>query len=120
MMGARMSTVTRRHIASAVALKSAMPLSEVDDLVVQVLREVTESIVRREGVMLSGFGKFLIVRRNPRAGRDMWRAREVVIPPRWAVVFRASKSWNSSASVNKHVETVAPLVDECLASSSSA
>lgn len=97
-----------------------MPLSEVEDLVVQVLQEVTEGIVRREDVMLSGFGKFLIVRRNPRAGRDIWRAREVVIPPRWAVVFRASKSWKSSASANKHVDAGAPPVDESVYQSSNA
>lgn len=81
-------TITRQDLADAVSRASGLPRSDAGDLVAQVLGLVAATVLKGEPVLLSGFGKFLVVDRAARRARNVRAGHEVMIGARRALVFK--------------------------------
>lgn len=83
-------TLTRADLAEAVYEKVGLSRSESSDLVETVLDEMSDALVRGEGVKISKFGSFSLKSKNERIGRNPKTGVEVPITPRTVIVFKAS------------------------------
>jgi nucleoid DNA-binding protein len=82
------SNLTRAHLAEAVCKATGLPRSDASGFVELFLDLITETLLRGEPVMLSGFGKFLVLKRAARKGRNVKLGTDVMIEPRMAIVFK--------------------------------
>lgn len=57
------------------------------------------AISRGESVMLFGLGKLHSVQRNEKRARNLWTGDTVIVPPRRAVMLRASDSLIAAANL---------------------
>lgn len=83
-------TLTRADLAEAIVQKVGLPRNESQEMVELVLREISATLIRGEGVKLSSFGSFAIRKKGQRVGRNPKTGREVPITPRRVLVFRPS------------------------------
>lgn len=83
-------TVTRAQLSEAVYHEVGLSRNESADLVESVLGEISDALVRGEGVKLSSFGSFSVRSKGQRTGRNPKTGEEVPILPRKVLVFRAS------------------------------
>ncbi len=81
-------TITRNDLAEAVARASGLPRRDGKEFVEVFFDLITESLMRKETVLLSGFGKFSVVERAPRRARNVRAGHDVMIEARQAIVFR--------------------------------
>lgn len=95
-------TVTRADLCEVVYQKVGLSRTESADLVEQVLKEVSDCLVRGETVKLSSFGSFVVRSKGERIGRNPKTGTEVPISPRRVMVFKPSnvlkKTINDSLS----------------------
>jgi integration host factor subunit alpha len=85
-------TVTRRDLARAVVVAcDAVGFGQAATLVDQVLEEISEQLIGGESVTLCNFGKFVIVEKKERKGRNPRTGAFAVVRPRKVVSFRPSK-----------------------------
>lgn len=83
-------TVTRAQLSEAVYREVGLSRNESAKLVESVLDEVSDALIRGEGVKLSSFGSFSVRNKGQRVGRNPKTGQEVPILPRKVLVFRAS------------------------------
>ncbi len=83
-------TLTRADLAEALVNKVGLPRNESQEIVETVLREISSTLARGEGVKLSSFGSFGIRQKGERIGRNPKTGKEVPITPRRVLVFRPS------------------------------
>lgn len=83
-------TVTRADLAEAVYQKAGRSRSESAELVVEVLAEMSDALVRGEVVKLSSFGSFVVRSKGERIGRNPKTGVEVPITSRRVMVFKPS------------------------------
>jgi integration host factor subunit alpha len=84
--------VTRAQLADAVCRAAGLPKSEGAAFVELFLDLISEKLLSCEPVMISGFGKFVVVQRAARKGRNVKLGIDVAIDPRLAIVFKPSPS----------------------------
>jgi integration host factor subunit alpha len=82
--------ITRVQLYDAVHRKVGLSRVESANLTESVLKEITDALERGESVKLSGFGAFIIRKKNQRLGRNPKTGVEVAIAPRTVIVFKAS------------------------------
>ena len=83
-------TLTRADLAEALVNKVGLPRNESQEIVELVLKEISVTLARGEGVKLSSFGSFGIREKGERVGRNPKTGEEVPITPRRVLVFRPS------------------------------
>ncbi len=83
-------TITRAELAEAVSRASGLPRAESSEIVSQVIGLISETVLQGESVLLSGFGKFVVVDRAPRRARDVRAGLELTIGARKALVFKSA------------------------------
>jgi integration host factor subunit alpha len=83
-------TLTRADLAEAIVQKVGLPRNESQEMVELVLREISLTLAKGEGVKLSSFGSFTIRQKGQRIGRNPKTGREVPITPRRVLMFRPS------------------------------
>lgn len=83
-------TVTRAHLSEAVYQEVGLSRNESADLVESILKEISDALIRGEGVKVSSFGSFSVRQKGQRIGRNPKTGEEVPILPRRVLVFRAS------------------------------
>ncbi len=83
-------TVTRAHLSEAVYQEVGLSRNESADLVESILKEISDALIRGEGVKVSSFGSFSVRQKGRRIGRNPKTGEEVPILPRRVLVFRAS------------------------------
>ncbi len=81
-------TITRNDLAEAVARASGLPRRDGKEFVEVFFDLITEALMRKEPVLISGFGKFSVVERAPRRARNVRAGHDVMIEARQAIVFR--------------------------------
>lgn len=85
-------TVTRRDLARSLFLAcDRIAQRQAAALVDQVLDEISETLIKGENVTLCNFGKFVIVEKKERKGRNPRTGDFALVKPRKVVSFRASK-----------------------------
>ncbi len=83
-------TVTRADLSEAVYQEVGLSRNESADLVESILKEISDALIRGEGVKVSSFGSLSVRQKGRRIGRNPKTGEEVPILPRRVLVFRAS------------------------------
>ena len=65
---------------------------EMDEIVNHALEAIHDALVQGEEVAIAGFGKFMVVDRQARKGRNPSSGEEIDIPASKAVRFKVSKT----------------------------
>ncbi|UCD86122.1 MAG: integration host factor subunit alpha [Deltaproteobacteria bacterium] len=74
---------------------------EARDFLNVVLECVTDTLVRGEDVMISGFGKFQVRAKLQREGRHFQTGEKVIIKERKVVTFKASNKLRKAVNIRK-------------------
>jgi integration host factor subunit alpha len=84
--------VTRDDLAGAVYERhGGLSRRESRDLVDRLLERVKNALVDGDAVRISGFGRFEVVRRRARRGRNPSTGQPIDIAPRRRLIFRPSR-----------------------------
>lgn len=84
--------MNKAEFVDAVAEKAGIPRSHAGKLVNAVIETVTETLVKGEPVVLTGFGSFEVRQRAARNGRNPMTGAVVQIPESKVPAFKASKT----------------------------
>src|SRR5512139_2129331 len=99
-------TVTRRDLARSLFVAcDRLAHRQAATLVDQVLEEISETLIKGESVTLCNFGKFVIVEKKERKGRNPRTGDFALVKPRKVVSFRASKYLKSMVSKNEAADS---------------
>lgn len=85
-----MSTVTRAHLARAVAEETGLLQRDAAALVEAAIEAIAERLEAGEAVKISSFGSFRLRDKHRRMGRNPRTLEAAPITPRRVVIFRAS------------------------------
>jgi integration host factor subunit alpha len=83
-------TMTKADIISEVFDKVGLPKQDAEELVEMILDLIKQTLKEGETVKLSGFGNFVVRKKNSRKGRNPKTGQEIEITPRKVVSFRPS------------------------------
>jgi DNA-binding protein HU-beta len=93
--------VNKGSLVAEVSRRTDLAPSVVARVVDALLATVRERVARGERVILSGFGTFERVRRNPRTGRNPHTREAVRIPARNMPSFRAGGAFREAVAVKR-------------------
>ena len=83
-------TLTKDHIVSSMAYHLGVTKFESTRLVESVLETVKTSLSSGEDVLISGFGKFIVRKKDARRGRNPATGEDLPLDARTVVTFRCS------------------------------
>lgn len=83
-------TLTRMDLSEAVYREVGLSRNESAQLVEDVLRHMSDALVKGEQVKISSFGTFSVRDKTARIGRNPKTGEEVPIDPRRVLTFRPS------------------------------
>jgi nucleoid DNA-binding protein len=86
------TNITRAHLAEAVCKATGLPRTDAGVFVEVFLDLISDTLLRGEPMMISGFGKFIVLKRAARKGRNVKLGTNVMIEPRLAIVFKPGPS----------------------------
>jgi DNA-binding protein HU-beta len=81
-------SVTRQMLATKVAAACDLPANKSTEVVNQLISEITSALNNGQDVLISGFGKFELLSKAARKGRNPRTGAAVNIPARTVVKFR--------------------------------
>jgi integration host factor subunit alpha len=84
-------TVTRADIYDAVFREAGLSRSETTIVVDLVFKAMTDALADGKITRIATFGTFIVRTRNARTGRNPQTGSDLPIPPRRAVMFKASR-----------------------------
>ena len=83
-------SMTKADIISEVFDKIGLPKQDAEEMVEMILDLIKQTLKEGETVKLSGFGNFVVRKKNSRKGRNPKTGQEIEITPRKVVSFRPS------------------------------
>lgn len=94
-------TVTRRELARAVSAACAsIPRNRAGLLVDEVLEEIAAALVAGQSVTLCNFGKFVLVEKKERKGRNPRTGAIAIVERRRVASFRPSRHLKAAITKN--------------------
>jgi DNA-binding protein HU-beta len=93
--------VNKASLVSEVVKRTDVARSEASRVVDAVIHVIREQVTRGQRVVLSGFGTFERVRRNPRTGRNPHTREAVRIPARNAPVFKPGAGFREAVAASR-------------------
>ncbi|MGQ9921788.1 MAG: integration host factor subunit alpha [Desulfobacca sp.] len=82
--------LTKEKVISNVSERLGLSKPEARSAVERVLELMKEALVQEEDVLISGFGKFSVRRKNSRRGRNPQTKEDLILRARRVVVFKTS------------------------------
>lgn len=82
--------MTKAEIISDVFDKVGLPKQDAEEIVETILDTIKQKLKDGENVKLSGFGNFVIRKKNSRVGRNPKTGQQIEITPRKVVSFKPS------------------------------
>lgn len=82
--------MTKQDVVETIAKKSKLPKSEVAEVLNTALDVITQNI--KKGVVLTGFGTFMISKRKARIGRNPKTGETIKIPAMSVPRFKAGRT----------------------------
>ncbi|MDD3581349.1 MAG: integration host factor subunit alpha [Desulfobacca sp.] len=82
--------LTKEKIINNVHNQIGLSKQEARDAVERVLEIMKDTLAREEDLLISGFGKFSVRRKNARRGRNPQTRQDLMLRPRNVVVFKTS------------------------------
>jgi len=83
-------TLTKADMVKSIHDQLGLPKNKSKDLFESVLEIIRQSLVKGEEVKISGFGKFYIIDKKARNGRNPQTGEHMIIEPRRIVSFKYS------------------------------
>jgi integration host factor subunit alpha len=84
--------LTKNDIVERLQAELGFTRSQAIEITECLLEQVKSSLETGNDVLVSGFGKFCVKKKNERKGRNPATGEEVVLAPRRVVAFRCSGS----------------------------
>jgi len=82
--------MTKADIVEAIYEKVGFSKKEAADLVEMVFETIKETLENGEKIKISGFGNFVVRRKQPRVGRNPQTGEEITITDRRVLTFKPS------------------------------
>ena len=83
--------MTKRELISELASRTNSPKKEVEKLISEMVKIVTEEIKKNNKVSITSFGTFYLGKIAKRHGRDPQTGKDIIIPDMKIPRFRAGK-----------------------------
>ena len=83
-------TLTKDHIISSIGNRIGVTKFESARLVESVLETIKTSLSYGEDVLISGFGKFIVRKKEARRGRNPATGEDLTLEPRRVITFKCS------------------------------
>ena len=83
-------TLTKAHIVEAVAEANGYTRNKSFEIVEILLELIKSELESGDDVMISGFGKFCVKKKNKRRGRNPATGEDLMLAPRKVVTFQSS------------------------------
>jgi integration host factor subunit alpha len=84
------NTLTKADIVSAIQTENGYPRKRSSELVETLLDIIKNTLASGNDVLISGFGKFNVVDKNDRKGRNPATGEDMMLPARKVVTFKCS------------------------------
>ncbi|MBN2569972.1 MAG: integration host factor subunit alpha [Deltaproteobacteria bacterium] len=82
--------LTKAEIIQSIQNQIGFPQSKSSDILESFLGIMKQSLMNGEDVMISGFGKFCVKKKNARQVRNFKTGESITLEPRKVVTFRCS------------------------------
>jgi len=92
-------TLTKAEMIKSIQNQFGLSQNKSTDIFESFLEIIKASLENGEDVMISGFGKFCVNKKNERKGRNPKTGENIILEPRRVVTFRCSRKLKDS--VNK-------------------
>lgn len=83
-------TVTKDHIINSMCRQLDLPKKRAAELLEALLALISTNLEKGEDVLISGFGKFCVKRKNARKGRNPATGEDLMLDSRQVVTFKCS------------------------------
>ena len=83
-------TLTKNHLVSSIGNRLGISKFESSRIVESVLETVKSSLSNGEDVLISGFGKFIVRKKEARRGRNPQTGQDLTLDPRTVITFKCS------------------------------
>ena len=83
-------TLTKVQIVESIQHQIGFPKSRSSEIVETLLEIIKSTLASGEDVLVSGFGKFSVKRKNERKGRNPATGEDMMLAPRKVVTFKCS------------------------------
>jgi DNA-binding protein HU-beta len=93
--------VNKGSLVSEIVKRTDIPPRDVAAVVDSLIEVIRDRVARGERVVLSGFGSFERVRRNPRTGRNPHTREAVRIPARTVPSFRPGMAFREAVAARR-------------------
>lgn len=87
-----MGTVTKADIGYLLASQADLPHKIATEFVDSVLEVISSSLMSGKAVKWANFATFSVKLKDARPGRNLHTDSEIIIPPRYVVVFKPSEN----------------------------
>ncbi|MBN2033091.1 MAG: integration host factor subunit alpha [Deltaproteobacteria bacterium] len=94
-------TVTKDHIITSMCRQLDMPKKKAVELLQTLLELIAKTLGKEEDVLISGFGKFCVRRKNARKGRNPATGEDLMLGSRQVVTFKCSPILRSKINKKK-------------------
>ena len=93
--GQSVRTVTKADLIEAIYEKTGKGRSEVKDYVEELIDLIKRAMTAKDGVLISGFGKFEVHDKRSRLGRNPHTRQPMMLPARRVATFRLSNKFRN-------------------------
>ena len=93
--GQSVRTVTKADLIEAIYEKTGKGRSEVKDYVEELIDLIKRAMTAKDGVLISGFGKFEVHDKRSRLGRNPRTRQPMMLPARRVATFRLSNKFRN-------------------------
>ena len=83
-------TLTKAHIVAALAKQNGYPKKQSFEMIETLLEVIKRTLEAGEDVLVSGFGRFCVVEKHERRGRNPATGEDMMMAPRMVVTFKCS------------------------------
>ena len=93
--------MTKADIVEAIYEKVGFSKKEAADLVEMVFETIKETLEAGEKIKISGFGNFVVRKKQPRVGRNPQTGEEITITDRRVLTFKPSAVLKESLNTSR-------------------
>jgi DNA-binding protein HU-beta len=84
--------MTKQELVEQLAAKEGMPKTKAEEMVNFIIDTITKAMIKGDEVVITGFGKFVVVKKAAREGRNPKTGETVTIPAKTVPKFRPGKA----------------------------
>ena len=95
-------TLTKAHIVEAVTDQIGYTKNQSSEIIEILLESIKSTLESGEDVLVSGFGKFCVKKKNKRRGRNPATGKDMMLEPRRVVTFRCSRQLRDKINGKQH------------------